>query len=92
MAAVHWLIWFKDVGGDCSDGDQGRGSCEGVALALLLVNLGQSTLRSYKLLLATLPPAFVVALVGKDVRVRDVWAHEDVAGTVDISILTYVQY
>ena len=47
-------------------------------MALLLVNLGQSTQQSYKL------PASHAAtdLAGKDVRVRDVWAHEDVAGTV----------
>lgn len=67
-------VWVKDIGSN---------STGAVGLALLLVNLGQTALTEYKLPLAKLPPAFLAALGGgKAVRVRDVWSHSDVAGTV----------
>ena len=60
-------VWVKDVGER--------------KMALLLVNIGQVPL-NYSLPLAKLPPAFVTALKGKAVQVRDVWQHTDLPDVV----------
>ena len=62
-------VWVKDVGDTAA----------GPALALLLVNLGQTALPGgYSIPLTKLPPGFAKGLKGPELRVRDVWGHRDV--------------
>ena len=65
-------IWIKDVSGSATF--VGEGSDSSAALAVLLVNLGQSALESYTLPLSKLPSYFKHG--GGSVRVRDVWHHK----------------